>query len=87
MDYYLGNDSPIPRLPFYWGDLGFRLFVTHGQWRDPANSRAQPDRQAMAGSCGYGRAKALPHSPTPVLVILLRQVYCLASSVVAIPDC
>ena len=40
-DYYLGNASPIPRLPFYWGDLGFRLFVTHGQWRDPANSRAQ----------------------------------------------
>lgn len=28
-----------PWLPFYWGDPGFRLFVTHGQWRDQANSR------------------------------------------------
>lgn len=29
----------VPWLPFYWGDAGFRLFVTHGQWRDPDNSR------------------------------------------------
>ena len=28
-----------PWLPFYYGDRGFRLFATHGQWRDKANSR------------------------------------------------
>ncbi len=29
----------VPWLPFYWADWGFRLFVTHGQWRDQDNSR------------------------------------------------
>jgi hypothetical protein len=29
----------VPWLPFYWGDRGFRLFVTHGQWRDKDNCR------------------------------------------------
>jgi len=29
----------VPWLPFYWGDPGFRLFLTHGQWRDITNSR------------------------------------------------
>lgn len=28
-----------PWLPFYYGDLGFQLFATHGQWRDSANCR------------------------------------------------
>lgn len=29
-----------PWTPFYWGDRGFRLFVTHGHWRDSANNRS-----------------------------------------------
>lgn len=36
---FLTKDS-IPWLPFYHGDWGFRLFLTHGQWRDRDNSRA-----------------------------------------------
>lgn len=31
--------ASVPWAPFYWGDRGFRLFVTHGQWRDQDNSR------------------------------------------------
>ncbi|CAD6881866.1 hypothetical protein [Methylomonas albis] len=27
----------VPWLPFYWGDAGLRLFITHGQWRDRDN--------------------------------------------------
>lgn len=34
-----GRDSQPPWLPFYFGDSGFRLFATHGQWRDDTNSR------------------------------------------------
>lgn len=34
------DPSSVPWLPFYWGDADLRLFVTHGQWRDPDNSRA-----------------------------------------------
>ena len=26
-------------MPFYYGDTGFALFATHGQWRDPMNCR------------------------------------------------
>lgn len=33
------DTSQAPYLPFYYGDTGFRYFTTHGQWRDPANSR------------------------------------------------
>lgn len=36
---FLAKDS-VPWLPFYHGDRGFRLFLTHGQWRDRDNSRA-----------------------------------------------
>jgi hypothetical protein len=32
--------SSVPWLPFYWADRGFRLLVTHGQWRDQDNSRS-----------------------------------------------
>ncbi len=32
----------VPYFPFYYGDCGFRLFTTHGQWRDAANSKAVP---------------------------------------------
>jgi UDP-2,3-diacylglucosamine pyrophosphatase LpxH len=28
------------QLPFYFGDNGFALFATHGQWRDDENSRS-----------------------------------------------
>lgn len=28
-----------PWLPFYFADRGFRLFATHGQWRDGSNAR------------------------------------------------
>ncbi|GJL76451.1 hypothetical protein [Nitrosomonas sp.] len=33
------DPNQAPYLPFYYGDTGFRFFVTHGQWRDEANSR------------------------------------------------
>ena len=33
------DKSSVPWLPFYHGDRGFRLFITHGQWRDAANCR------------------------------------------------
>lgn len=38
-NHYLDRGS-VPWLPFYWGDRGFRLLVTHGQWRDQDNSRS-----------------------------------------------
>jgi|GEM_PF-586532 len=39
-NHYLDPErQSVPWLPFYWGDRGFRLFVTHGQWRDEDNSR------------------------------------------------
>jgi hypothetical protein len=35
------NDpDAVPWFPFYFADRGFRLFITHGQWRDGDNSRA-----------------------------------------------
>lgn len=37
--YLDAERNSVPWLPFYWGDPGFRLFVTHGQWRDQDNSR------------------------------------------------
>ncbi|HXH73000.1 MAG TPA: hypothetical protein VNI58_09335, partial [Mariprofundaceae bacterium] len=42
--------NEAPELPFYWGDPGFRLFVTHGQWRDKENSRAI---EPVAGKLGW----------------------------------
>ncbi len=39
----------VPWLPFYWGDPGFRLFVTHGQWRDDENSRSISSEDAKPG--------------------------------------
>lgn len=33
------NKDTVPWLPFYHADRGFRLFLTHGQWRDAQNSR------------------------------------------------
>jgi hypothetical protein len=38
-NHYLERSS-VPWLPFYWADRGFRLLVTHGQWRDKDNSRS-----------------------------------------------
>jgi UDP-2,3-diacylglucosamine pyrophosphatase LpxH len=37
------NPDSAPWFPFYYADIGFRLFVTHGQWRDGDNSRALPE--------------------------------------------
>ncbi len=34
------DPASLPWLPFYWADRGFRIFATHGQWRDPDNHRA-----------------------------------------------
>lgn len=48
-DYFTAGNQTPPWLPFYWGDQGFRLFVTHGQWRDKDNSRAQPGWSAGDG--------------------------------------
>lgn len=39
-DMFLRDKSMAPYFPFYHADKGFRLFTTHGQWRDPENSRA-----------------------------------------------
>ncbi|SFZ79099.1 metallophosphoesterase [Chitinimonas taiwanensis] len=45
--------AATPWLPFYYGDRGFQLFATHGQWRDNTNAvqgkgwkagRWQPER-------------------------------------------
>lgn len=47
-DYYADLKS-VPRLPFYWGDQGFRLLVTHGQWRDIDNSRLIKPQQDKPG--------------------------------------
>lgn len=35
---YGRRDNP-PLMPFYFGDTGWQLFATHGQWRDDTNSR------------------------------------------------
>lgn len=43
------NANSVPRLPFYWGDKGFRLFVTHGQWRDEDNSCRIDGQQNQKG--------------------------------------
>ncbi len=40
-----------PWTPFYWGDRGFRLLVTHGHWRDGANSRSVKAGPAGPGWC------------------------------------
>ncbi len=37
-DFSAPGTPPWP--PFYWVDAGFRLFATHGQWRDPDNHAA-----------------------------------------------
>jgi hypothetical protein len=44
------DPQSVPWLPFYWGDRGFRLFVTHGQWRDQDNSSPAP---AQGGKPGW----------------------------------
>ena len=49
-NHYLDDGrKSVPWLPFYWGDEGFRLFVTHGQWRDPDNSRSIEAREGTDG--------------------------------------
>lgn len=53
---YYADVNSVPRLPFYWGDTGFRLFVTHGQWRDEDNSRridAQQDKKGWQVTDGW----------------------------------
>ncbi|WP_179958147.1 metallophosphoesterase [Chitinimonas arctica] len=47
--YGAGKADEPPWLPFYFGDRGFKLFATHGQWRDNSNSRAQPGWRAGQG--------------------------------------
>ena len=46
---HYADPNSIPRLPFYWGDADFRLFVTHGQWRDEDNSRRIQAQQGKPG--------------------------------------
>ncbi|PHV13413.1 metallophosphoesterase [Chitinimonas sp. BJB300] len=36
--YGRATPGEAPWLPFYFGDRGFQLFATHGQWRDSSNS-------------------------------------------------
>lgn len=48
---FLNNDNK-PWLPFYWGDRGFRLFVTHGQWRDTSNCW-QNKSDSIVGHSGW----------------------------------
>lgn len=49
-DHYLnGHPDAAPWLPFYWGDRGFRLFITHGQWRDEDNCRAVKANSGLPG--------------------------------------
>ena len=43
------DKSIAPFLPFYYGDQGFRYFVTHGQWRDAANNRRIASHNGMPG--------------------------------------
>lgn len=43
------SPESAPWFPFYYADSGFRLFVTHGQWRDGDNSRALPEWSADDG--------------------------------------
>lgn len=47
------DPTQAPYLPFYYGDTGFRFFVTHGQWRDSANSR---HIKAQGGKPGWKTA-------------------------------
>ncbi len=42
------NRELAPWTPFYWGDRGFRLFVTHGHWRDAENNRSIEGKTAEA---------------------------------------
>lgn len=50
VDHYLDPErKSVPWLPFYWGDQGFRLFVTHGQWRDQDNSRRITPKKGRVG--------------------------------------
>jgi len=54
-DIYGATDQSVPWPPFYWGDPGFRLFVTHGHWRDQDNCRAIPASGGKpAWKCGDG---------------------------------
>lgn len=43
------DKKTAPYFPFYYGDRGFRFFTTHGQWRDPDNSRKIKGTSGMAG--------------------------------------
>lgn len=54
-----------PYLPFYYGDTGFRLFTTHGQWRDKENSRAICGKNGWSAKDGWQMEKwqALKFAP------------------------
>lgn len=41
--------TTAPYLPFYYGDLGFRYFTTHGQWRDKENCRQVKPENGLPG--------------------------------------
>ncbi|MGQ5524074.1 metallophosphoesterase [Chitinimonas sp. PSY-7] len=58
-----GRATPheAPWLPFYFGDRGFQLFATHGQWRDSSNSVAIAGWKA--GKWHPAHWKALHFSP------------------------
>ncbi len=59
------DKNTAPYLPFYYGDTGFRLFTTHGQWRDKENSRAICGKKGWSASDGWQMEKwqALKFSP------------------------
>lgn len=49
------DPDTAPYLPFYYGDTGFRFFTTHGQWRDPENSRSiRPENKLPGWSAKEG---------------------------------
>lgn len=43
------SPDSAPWFPFYYADLGFRLFVTHGQWRDGDNACTLPEWSVKDG--------------------------------------
>ncbi len=49
-DMFLTDKSRVPYFPFYHADKDFRLFTTHGQWRDSENSVAV---EAEGGKPGW----------------------------------
>lgn len=59
------DKKTAPYLPFYYGDTGFRLFTTHGQWRDKENSRAISGQNGWSANDGWQIEKwqALKFSP------------------------